>query len=66
MNIRQLIAELKQYPQDTEVFITDDGSAWVGSWNSGIEGVSELKEGGVVIEFNGFFLRQVLDSEGGE
>lgn len=66
MNIHQLIAELKQYPQDAEVFVADDGSAHLESWNSGIEDVSELKEGGVLIEFNGFALRQVLDSEGGE
>lgn len=66
MNIKQLIAELKQYPQDAEIFITDDGSAHVESWNASIEDVSELKQGGVLIEFNGYSLRKAIEEEEGE
>lgn len=67
MKVKQLIAELREYPQDAEVYVTDDGSAWIEDWSSGISEVSAYNtagEGsGVLLTFEGFFLRNAIEQD---
>lgn len=65
MKVRQLIAELKEMPQDAEVYVADDGSAQIIDWNSTVQDVIDV-EGTVVLEFEGYFLRQAIDQSEGQ
>lgn len=64
MKVRQLIAELKEMPQDAEVYVADDGSAQIIDWNSTVQDVNSV-DGDVVLEFEGYFLRQAIDQSEG-
>lgn len=65
MKVRQLIAELKEMPQDAEVYVADDGSAQIIDWNSTVQDVNEV-EGTVILEFEGYMLRQAIDQADAE